>query len=106
VTLQFQLFSCLCVSLILSACVKPTSSTHNKQQAAAAFQALASSAAADYAPDDVVQELTALEKVAQKNRLACMVAQRATTGGSALEVAFDNSQHAFFPVAVLKSRKT
>jgi hypothetical protein len=50
-------------------------------------------------------EYAPLERVAQQNRLACMVAERAAAGGAKLDLNFEYTHHRSYPVAVLKSKK-
>ena len=60
---------------------------------------------AEYAPDEHTKECAGLGRVAQQNRLACMVAERAMVAATQLEVSLEFTHHQSFPVAVLKSRK-
>ena len=60
--------------------------------------------ASELVGDDHAAACGALERVAQQNRLACLVAGRAAAGGAQLDLSFD-LQHKHFPAAVLKSRK-
>lgn len=76
-------------------------------QAAQHYKALGAAAAVagEHVPEDHKRECAAFERVAMQNRLACMVAERALSGGTTLDLAFEFQQHRSFPVAVLKSRK-
>ena len=57
------------------------------------------------ASEEHAHECASLERVATQNRLACMVAGRALSSDTPLNVSFVFNQHRSFPVAVLKSKK-
>jgi len=69
------------------------------------FKALGTVAGLEHAAEEHVRNCGALERVAQQNRLACLVAERAASAGAQLELSFEFTQHRSFPVAVLKSKK-
>lgn len=56
-------------------------------------------------PEERTHEFVALERVANQNKLACLVADRALGSGTTLELSFEFSHHRSFPAAVLKSKK-
>jgi hypothetical protein len=69
------------------------------------FKALGMATGPEHAPESHAADCNALERVAQQNRLACLVAERAATAGAKLELSFEFTQHRSFPVASLKSKK-
>jgi hypothetical protein len=74
-------------------------------QASQLFKVLATVPQDQHTSAGHARECAALERIAQQNRLACMVAERALANGAQLELSFEFSQHRTFPVAVLKSKK-
>ena len=78
------------------------SDSHPPLQAAQLFKALATIPATEQLAEG---EYVPLERMAQQNRLACIVAERAAAGGSQLDLKFEFTQHRSYPVAVLKSKK-
>lgn len=75
-------------------------------KAAQAFKAMALvSVPGHVSSEEHAHECSSLERVATSNRLACMVAERALTAGTSLDLSFTFNQHRSFPVAVLKSKK-
>lgn len=76
-------------------------------QAANMFKALAMVAPApgELVPEERARECVALERVANQNKLACLVADRALGSGTTLQLSFEFNLHRFAPAAVLKSKQ-
>lgn len=77
-------------------------------QAATMFKALATipPLPGELMPEERVRECAALERVANQNKLACLIADRALGSGATLQLSFEFNHHRFAPAAVLKSKTT